>query len=78
MEISLKAARINSGLTQQEAANYLNVSVQTLRKYEKDSTSITFNTLNKMSKLYSMPIAYFCIGSNTNKIVLNGNKKKEV
>ena len=33
MQITLKAARVNKGLTQREAAKYLKVNFQTISKY---------------------------------------------
>lgn len=40
MEISLKAARINAGLRAEDASKALGIHVQTLLKYEKDSSKI--------------------------------------
>ena len=35
-KITLKAARVNAGLTQKEAAKKIGISYQTLSDYEKD------------------------------------------
>ena len=57
-KITLKAARVNAGLTQQEAAEKLGISYQTLSRYEGESGSVRQDMLKKMSELYDMPIEF--------------------
>ena len=38
MKLTLKALRINKGYTQEQAANLIGISVETLAKYEKGIT----------------------------------------
>ena len=46
-KITLKAARVNAGLTQKEAAKKIGISYQTLSDYEKDGSKIKVSILNK-------------------------------
>jgi transcriptional regulator with XRE-family HTH domain len=61
-KITLKAARVNAGLTQKEAAKLLGINFQTLSKYEKDSSTIPFALVEKASRIYSFPISCFFLG----------------
>lgn len=51
-KISIKAARVNAGLTQKEAAKQLGISNATLSKYESNEKSISLQMLDKMADLY--------------------------
>lgn len=55
-QITLKAARINAGYTQKEAAKQFGVSVKTLGRWESGATLPTVDKLKKISVLYN--IAY--------------------
>lgn len=52
--ITLKAARVNKGLTQIEAAKRLNISPDTLYKYEKGATFPDIPVLKRIEKLYEV------------------------
>lgn len=67
MQITLKAARVNKGLTQREAAKYLKVNFQTISKYEIDSSKIPMNLLKDMCSLYKIPMNYIILGKSTKK-----------
>lgn len=53
-QLTVKAARINAGLTQKEAAKALGISYQTLSHYERDSSQIRQATLDKMYEVYRL------------------------
>lgn len=55
MAMTLKAARVNKGLTQDEAAKALHISVEALRKYEKGITSPTVAILKRIEEVYEVP-----------------------
>lgn len=55
MAITLKAARVNSGLTQEEAARQLGISVEALRKYESGKSSPTVSVVKRIEDLYNVP-----------------------
>ena len=61
-KITLKAARVNAGLTQKEAAKLLGIHFQTLSKYENDSSNIPFSLVEKASEIYGLPISCFFLG----------------
>lgn len=54
MKVTLKAARINRGLTQEEASRQLGVSVETLGNYEKGITYPDIPVLKKIEKVYGV------------------------
>lgn len=54
MAISLKAARVNSNLTQKEAAERLGIAVDTLRMYEAGKTFPDVPVIKKIESLYSV------------------------
>ena len=60
VRISYIAARVNAGLSQEEAAKKLNISVYTLANYESGKTVPTWNTHIKMADCYQIPIEMLC------------------
>ena len=55
IRISYEAARVNSKLSQVEAAKELNVSLKTIQNYEAGRTSPNWDMHNKMAALYGIP-----------------------
>lgn len=53
--ITLKAARVNKGLTQKDAAKMLGISEYTLINYEKGKSSPDVHVLKKIENLYGVP-----------------------
>lgn len=56
MQITLKAARVNCGLKQNEAAKCLGVDKSTLGNWENGKTFPTADRLAQMCKLYGVGI----------------------
>jgi putative transcriptional regulator len=56
MEITMKAARVNAGLTQQQAANALNISKNTLARYEKGKAVPLVTMAHDMATLYGISV----------------------
>jgi len=52
--ITLKAARVNAGLTQEQAAKHLGISEQTLLNYEKARSFPDVRILRKIEDLYGV------------------------
>lgn len=52
MRISLKAARVNAGISQKMAAKHLNVSVSTLQNYECGKTIPNWGIVRLMEDMY--------------------------
>lgn len=55
MQITLKAARVNAGYTQGEAAKRLGTNVQSLVDYEAGRTMPNVDMVKKMIVLYGVP-----------------------
>ena len=55
LKITLEAARVNAHLKQREAAEKLNISVETLRNYETGKSSPTIEMTNRLCALYQFP-----------------------
>ena len=54
-KISLKAARVNAGLTQSEAAHKLGISQSLLLKWEKNPGLVQSRYMEKFSEVYKYP-----------------------
>ncbi len=52
--MTLKAARVNVGLTQVQAAEKLGVSLSTLQNYEKGKTYPNQKTIDAIEQLYKV------------------------
>ena len=61
-KITLEAARANAGYTLKEAAGLIGVSVATLHKWEKDSSSVKISQVNKIEEVYKFPSEYIFFG----------------
>lgn len=58
-KISLKAARVNADMTQEEAAKLLNVNKSTIASWENGKTQPKYTQSVKLSKIYGIP--YDCL-----------------
>lgn len=58
MRISYRAARVNKGLTLEEASKELGISIGCLSNYENGKTFPKVNTVYKMSNLYEVPFDF--------------------
>lgn len=56
MAITLKAARVNAGFTQKEAAKRLKISKGTLASYEMYRTIPNMDTAKKIADLYGLGV----------------------
>ena len=54
MQITLKAARVNAGLTQVEAAKRLSISPLTLAKYENGNAYPNVEMIKAIEKVYGL------------------------
>lgn len=54
MALTLKAARVNKGLTQKEAAKLLGINVGTLANYEAGVTFPDVPVITRMENLYGV------------------------
>lgn len=58
IKISLRAARVNAGLTQEEVAKQMHKTKQTVVNWEAGTADIKYYDLLQLSQLYSMPLEY--------------------
>lgn len=56
IKISLAAARVNAGLTQEDVAKALNVGKQTVVSWEKGKTEPKMSQSRELSRLYNIPL----------------------
>lgn len=56
MAITPKAARVNAGLTQEQAAKALKIAKGTLASYEKGKTKPTIDMGKKIANLYGLKV----------------------
>lgn len=56
MAISMKAARVNAGLTQKQAAKELGMSKNTLANYESGISVPKIDVAQKMAALYGLSV----------------------
>lgn len=54
MKLTLKAARINKGLSQEEAARLIGVGADTIGNYERGVTYPDIPILKKIEKVYNV------------------------
>ena len=54
MAITLKAARVNAGLKQKQAAEALGISEYTLSNYERGKSFPNVPVINEIEKLYGL------------------------
>lgn len=53
-KLTLRAARMNLGLTRKEAAVFFDIHYETLANYESDSTKIPYSFFMKIEKVYGV------------------------
>jgi DNA-binding transcriptional regulator YiaG len=66
-QITLRAARVNAGLTIQEAAKRLKIGKDTLIKWEKDPGMVSPNKQSLISEAYDIPIDFIFFGKRVEK-----------
>ena len=57
-QISLAAARVNAGYTQEQVATLLRVGKQTIASWEKGDSEPKIGQAMALGKLYNMPLDY--------------------
>lgn len=57
-KISLKAARVNANLSQEEAARRIGVCKATLQNYEKGETVPDWNIVDAIFRVYNFPASF--------------------
>ncbi|WP_449461338.1 helix-turn-helix domain-containing protein [Streptococcus suis] len=63
-KMTLRALRVNIGLTAKEVADVVGVHQQTLLKYENDSSRIRTDLLAKLAEFYNVDQDNIFLGTN--------------
>lgn len=66
IQITLAAARVNAGLTQEDVAKALNVGKQTIVNWEKGKSEPKMSQCRLLSELYKMPLDYIFLPTKSN------------
>jgi len=64
-KISLKAARVNAELTQEQASDKMNVDRQTIINWEKGNTKVGTAQLMMLSQIYGLSVDYIFLPSKS-------------
>lgn len=76
-QISMKAARVNAGLSQEQAARLLGISKSTLQSYESGQTVPDILLSRKIEIVYGFPTDYIFFGiDNALSVKTNPQKSK--
>ena len=74
-QITLEAARINAGLTQEKAAERFGVHCQTLAKLEDDNSKMSYDMVQKIADVYKIAPKFIFFGVKNEYIrLLNEDK----
>lgn len=76
-KITLRAARVNSGLTTKEVAELTGRCFDTINRYELDSTNIPHELMVSLLNLYKVPFSYIFFGNESEKLGFNQSKKRK-
>lgn len=68
IQISLAAARVNAGMTQEEVAKQLHISKQTICNWEKGKAEPSITQARKLSKMYGLGLDYIFLPIKSNII----------
>lgn len=62
-ELTMKAARINAGISKKRAAAVAGISKKKLTKYERNNGKIKLDAAANLADLYSVPLGNIFFGS---------------
>lgn len=63
-KITLAAARVNAGMTQDKAAEALNISKETLSNYERGKSVPNWDMVRKIESVYDFPSDFIFLAKN--------------
>lgn len=67
-EITLRAARVSAGITEIEAANKINASLEEFKHYEENAEDIPLNNAISLTGLYNIPLDLVYFGKESDYI----------
>lgn len=68
IQISLAAARVNAGMTQEDVSKKMHISKQTICNWENGKGEPSIGQARELSKLYGMDLNYIFLPFKSNKI----------
>jgi DNA-binding XRE family transcriptional regulator len=74
VRITLRAARVCSGYSTEEAAVSINISPETLCEYELDAGQMPLNTANRLLRLYRFPSHIIHFGNESDFIKIRNEQ----
>ena len=69
-QMTLEAARINAGLTQEKAAERFGVHCQTLAKLENDNSKMSYDLVQKIADVYKVAPKFIFFGDKNEYVRL--------
>jgi transcriptional regulator with XRE-family HTH domain len=78
LKITLKAARVNLGLTLKEAAKKFKIHHETLAKYEQDSSNVPRSFFIQLKRVYGIPEEFIYFGKQDHFVEEMKSNLKEV
>ena len=61
---TIKDLRVRAGLSQSEASKRLGITEPTLRKWENDSSVLSFRQMKEIASFYHIPLDYIFFGDD--------------
>ena len=77
MQITLKAARINAGLTQQQVSQATGIDRGTLKRWERGDTFPKAAKLAKLCELYGLPVRSVKVSVDLNTLLISADIQQE-
>ena len=68
MHVTLKACRVNTGMTQQAFADAIGVHLNTVNNWEKGRGEPTLSQLRKISEISTIPMGSIIVSNNPSKM----------
>ncbi|MGE6379021.1 helix-turn-helix domain-containing protein [Peribacillus muralis] len=65
IKVTLRAARVNTGLSLIEASKIFGINKDTLAKYEKDSSNIPRSIFIQIEEIYKIPVDNIFFGQQS-------------
>ena len=78
MQLTLKACRINCGMTMKEASQHFGIHYDTLSNYENDSTNVPRTFFIRLESVYGIPTENIYFGKQEEFIEIMKKNAKEV
>lgn len=75
-KITLRAARVNRGLTLKDVSDHVGRAPDTISKYENDASDVPHDLLISLLELYRAPYAHIFLGKESEFLGRKQTKKR--